>query len=40
MNVMLINDIVNEIEGNYELWDNKLNEIYSILKSMMLFDVF
>lgn len=31
-NVMSTNDIVNEIEGNYELWDNKLNEIYSTLK--------
>ena len=29
---MSTNDIVNEIEGNYELWDNKLNEIYSTLK--------
>ena len=31
-NVASDNDIVNEIEGNYELWDNKLNEIYSTLK--------
>ncbi|WP_263696087.1 lysozyme inhibitor LprI family protein [Bacillus thuringiensis] len=34
-NVMSTNDIVNEIEGNYELWDNKLNEIYSTLKNTM-----
>ncbi|EJQ98851.1 lysozyme inhibitor LprI family protein [Bacillus cereus] len=34
-NVMSTNDIVNEIEGNYQLWDNKLNEIYSTLKNTM-----
>ncbi len=39
-NVMSTNDIVNEIEGNYELWDNKLNEIYSILKNTMSPDAF
>ena len=37
---MSTNDIVNEIEGNYELWDNKLNEIYSTLKSTMSADAF
>ena len=37
---MSTNDIVNEIEGNYELWDNKLNEIYSTLKSTMSPDAF
>ncbi|PWE71089.1 hypothetical protein B1R38_24390 [Bacillus cereus] len=39
-NAMSTNDIVNEIEGNYELWDNKLNEIYSTLKSTMSADAF
>ncbi|MGH0428328.1 lysozyme inhibitor LprI family protein [Bacillus hominis] len=39
-NVMSTNDIVNEIEGNYQLWDNKLNEIYSTLKSTMSADAF
>ncbi|WP_242293319.1 lysozyme inhibitor LprI family protein [Bacillus cereus group sp. BfR-BA-01381] len=39
-NVMSTNDIVNEIEGNYELWDNKLNEIYSTLKNTMSPDAF
>ena len=39
-NAMSTNDIVNEIEGNYELWDNKLNEIYSTLKSTMSPDAF
>ncbi|ANC09302.1 MULTISPECIES: lysozyme inhibitor LprI family protein [Bacillus] len=39
-NVASDNDIVNEIEGNYELWDNKLNEIYSTLKSTMSPDAF
>ncbi|MGE7860386.1 lysozyme inhibitor LprI family protein [Bacillus mobilis] len=39
-NVMSTNDIVNEIEGNYELWDNKLNEIYSTLKNTMSADAF
>ncbi|MGZ7151116.1 lysozyme inhibitor LprI family protein [Bacillus sp. BC08] len=39
-NVMLTNDIVNEIEGNYQLWDNKLNEIYSTLKNTMSADAF
>ena len=37
---MSTNDIVNEIEGNYELWDNKLNEIYSTLKNTMSPDAF
>jgi len=39
-NVMSTNDIVNEIEGNYQLWDNKLNEIYSTLKNTMSADAF
>ncbi|EJS71109.1 lysozyme inhibitor LprI family protein [Bacillus cereus] len=39
-NVVSTNDIVNEIEGNYQLWDNKLNEIYSTLKSTMSADAF
>ncbi|WP_342715516.1 lysozyme inhibitor LprI family protein [Bacillus paramycoides] len=39
-NVASDNDIVSEIEGNYELWDNKLNEIYSTLKSTMSADAF
>ncbi|MDF9556187.1 DUF1311 domain-containing protein [Bacillus tropicus] len=39
-NVASDNDIVNEIEGNYELWDNKLNEIYSTLKNTMSPDAF
>lgn len=39
-NAMSTNDIVNEIEGNYELWDNKLNEIYSTLKNTMSADAF
>ncbi|PFB26548.1 hypothetical protein COJ27_02585 [Bacillus cereus] len=39
-NVMSTNDIVNEIEGNYQLWDNKLNEIYSTLKNTMSTDAF
>ncbi|GMR65933.1 MULTISPECIES: lysozyme inhibitor LprI family protein [Bacillus] len=39
-NVMSTNDIVNEIEGNYQLWDNKLNEIYSTLKTTMSPDAF
>ncbi|RWS44017.1 DUF1311 domain-containing protein [Bacillus mycoides] len=39
-NVMSTNDIVNEIEGNYQLWDNELNEIYSTLKSTMSADAF
>ncbi|PHF02465.1 hypothetical protein COF76_04150 [Bacillus wiedmannii] len=39
-NIMSTNDIVNEIEGNYQLWDNKLNEIYSTLKNTMSADAF
>ncbi|WP_144614570.1 lysozyme inhibitor LprI family protein [Bacillus cereus] len=39
-NVMSTNDIVNEIEGNYQLWDNKLNEIYSTLKNTMSANAF
>jgi len=39
-NVVSTNDIVNEIEGNYQLWDNKLNEIYSTLKNTMSADAF
>ncbi|EOO80062.1 MULTISPECIES: lysozyme inhibitor LprI family protein [Bacillus cereus group] len=39
-NAMSTNDIVNEIEGNYQLWDNKLNEIYSTLKNTMSADAF
>ncbi|MCH4567943.1 lysozyme inhibitor LprI family protein [Bacillus sp. ES1-5] len=39
-NVMSTNDIVNEMEGNYQLWDNKLNEIYSTLKNTMSADAF
>ncbi|MBE5103858.1 DUF1311 domain-containing protein [Bacillus thuringiensis] len=39
-NVMSTNDIVNEIEGNYQLWDNKLNEIYSTLKNTISADAF
>ncbi|MDJ1476539.1 DUF1311 domain-containing protein [Bacillus sp. LS15-K4] len=39
-NVMSTNGIVNEIEGNYQLWDNKLNEIYSTLKNTMSADAF
>ncbi|HDR7638706.1 lysozyme inhibitor LprI family protein [Bacillus wiedmannii] len=40
INAISTNDIVNEIEGNYELWDNKLNEIYSTLKNTMSPDAF
>ncbi|HDX9704728.1 TPA: DUF1311 domain-containing protein [Bacillus thuringiensis] len=39
-NTMSASDIVNEIEGNYQLWDNKLNEIYSTLRSTMSVDAF
>ncbi|MED1105427.1 lysozyme inhibitor LprI family protein [Bacillus paramycoides] len=39
-NVMTTNDIVNEIEGNYQLWDSKLNEIYNTLKNTMSPDAF
>ncbi|EJR53444.1 hypothetical protein IIM_02808 [Bacillus cereus VD107] len=39
-NVMTTNDIVNEIEGNYQLWDSKLNEIYNTLKNTMSSDAF
>ncbi|KAB2457016.1 DUF1311 domain-containing protein [Bacillus sp. CH126_4D] len=39
-NVTSTNDIVNEIEGNYQLWDNKLNELYSTLKNTMSADAF
>ncbi|PFV84922.1 hypothetical protein COL05_04245 [Bacillus sp. AFS059628] len=39
-NVVSTNDIVNEIEGNYQVWDNKLNEIYSTLKNTMSADAF
>ncbi|MED0872661.1 lysozyme inhibitor LprI family protein [Bacillus mobilis] len=39
-NVASDNDIVNEIEGNYQLWDDKLNEIYNILKNNMSADAF
>lgn len=40
INAISTNDIVNEIEGNYELWDNKLNEINSTLKNTMSPDAF
>ncbi|MED0959443.1 lysozyme inhibitor LprI family protein [Bacillus paramycoides] len=39
-NVMTTNDTVNEIEGNYQLWDSKLNEIYNTLKNTMSPDAF
>lgn len=39
-NVASDNDIVNEIEGNYQLWDSKLNEIYNTLKNTMSPDAF
>ncbi|MED4387992.1 DUF1311 domain-containing protein [Bacillus mobilis] len=40
INAISTNDIVNEIEENYQLWDNKLNEIYSTLKNTMSADAF
>lgn len=39
-NVASDTEILNEIEGNYQLWDDKLNEIYNTLKNNMSADAF
>lgn len=39
-NVASDHEILNEIEGNYQLWDNKINEIYNTLKNNMSADAF
>lgn len=39
-NVASDNDILNQIDGNYQLWDDKLNEIYNTLKNNMSADAF
>ncbi|CAM4103778.1 hypothetical protein BAQ48_00195 [Bacillus luti] len=33
-------EILNQIDGNYQLWDDKLNEIYNTLKNNMSADAF
>lgn len=39
-NVASDHEILNQIDGNYQLWDDKLNEIYNTLKNNMSADAF
>ncbi|MDA2510580.1 DUF1311 domain-containing protein [Bacillus cereus] len=39
-NVASDTEILNQIDGNYQLWDDKLNEIYNTLKNNMSADAF